>query len=125
MGQGTITLGGSAFSVPAMLPTGPTMYRIANAGEDAHEFFVGRLGTGKTATDLQTALANPSDSDLPDWFEPFGGMEGMKAGGMGVVELNLQPGSYAAVWLWEATRSRNATARPKVSPRVRPASWAW
>jgi hypothetical protein len=97
MGQGTLTLGGSAFSVPAMLPTGTTMYRIVNAGEDAHEFFVGRLGTGKTAADLQTALANPSDSGLPDWFEPFGGMEGMKAGGMGVVVLNLQPGSYAAV----------------------------
>jgi hypothetical protein len=97
MGRGTIMLGGSAFVVPAMLPAGQSMYRITNAGKEAHEFFVGRLGTGKTAADLQTALANPSDSDLPEWFEPFGGMEGMKAGGVGAVVLDLQPGSYAAV----------------------------
>jgi len=96
-GSGTFTLGGNGSDWPATLPSGRSMYRVANKADAVREFFVGRLATGKTVADLKKALADPAANGTPDWFEAFGGMEGLKPTGMGVVRLDLKPGNYAAV----------------------------
>ena len=96
-GRGTIPLGGDGSEWPTTLPVGKSMYRVTNKADGVREFFVGRLATGKTVDDLKQALADPASNNPPDWFEPFGGMEGLKPGGMGIVSLDLKPGSYAAV----------------------------
>jgi len=96
-GNGTFTLGGNGSDWPATLPSGRSMYRVTNKADAVREFFVGRLGTGKTVDDLKKALADPAANGTPDWFEAFGGMEGLKPTGMGVVRLDLKPGNYAAV----------------------------
>ncbi len=96
-GNGTIPLGGNGSDWPATFPAGKSMYRVSNKADGVREFFVGRLATGKTADDLKRALTDPASNGTPDWFEPFGGMEGLKPGGMGIAILDLKPGSYAAV----------------------------
>jgi len=97
IGNGTVILGGNASEWPAMLPSGRSMYRVTNKADAVREFFIGRLATGKTVDDLQHALADPAANNPPDWFEAFGGMEGLKPTGMGIVILDLKPGNYAAV----------------------------
>ena len=96
-GSGTIILGGDGSDWPTTLPSGKSMYRVINKADALREFFIGRLATGKTVDDLTQALADPASNNPPDWFEPFGGMEGLKTEGMGIVSLDLQPGNYAAV----------------------------
>ncbi len=96
-GSGTIILGGDGSDWPATLSSGKSMYRVTNKADVLREFFIGRLATGKSVDDLKQALADPAANNPPDWFEPFGGMEGLKTEGMGVVSLDLQPGNYAAV----------------------------
>ncbi len=96
-GNGTFTLGGNGADWPTTLPSGRSMYRVTNKADAVREFFVGRLATGKTVDDLKKALADPAANGTPDWFEAFGGMEGLKPTGMGIVRLDLKPGNYAAV----------------------------
>lgn len=96
-GSGTFTLGGNGSDWPTTLAAGKGMYRVTNKVDAAREFFIGRLATGKTVDDLKQALADPAANSPPDWFEPFGGMEGLKPNGMGIVRLDLKPGTYAAV----------------------------
>lgn len=96
-GNGTFALGGNGVEWPTTLPAGRSMYRVTNKADAVREFFVGRLATGKTVDDLKHALADPAANGTPDWFEAYGGMEGLKPTGMGVVRLDLKAGNYAAV----------------------------
>lgn len=96
-GSGTFTLGNNGSDWPTTLAAGKSMYRVTNKADAAREFFIGRLATGKTVDDLKQALADPAANNPPDWFEPLGGMEGLKLNGVGVVSLDLKSGSYAAV----------------------------
>ncbi len=97
IGSGTFALGGNGVEWPATLPSGRSMYRVTNKADAVREFFIGRLATGKTVDDLKQALADPAANGTPDWFEAYGGMEGLKPTGMGVVRLDLKAGNYAAV----------------------------
>ncbi len=114
-GKGTLALGGGALTLPAILPAGRSMYRVTNGGQDPHAFFYGRIPADKTVDDVIQAASDPNSNGPPPWFEPFGGMDGLKPGGAGNVVFDLAAGNYAAVDITYAENSKPVVTVFKVS----------
>ncbi len=84
-----------AFDLPDSLPAGPVTIKVINDGPEPHEFNILKLADGKTAADVMQFLSGAAGGPPP--FTPVGGMNGLDMGLWGYAELNLEPGTYAAI----------------------------
>jgi hypothetical protein len=95
--SGVITLRDFSINMPATLPAGRHSYQVISEGPQWHEMVVMRLAPGKTLQDAHSFFTSPAGGPPP--FTWVGGMQGLEAGGAGIMTLDLAPGEYAAVCL--------------------------
>lgn len=92
----TVTTSDYHFSLPRVLPAGPTTFVLVNRGRELHHLDLVRLADGKTVDDLVRALHTPGP--LPSWATPVGGPNGTDPGARSLpTTLTLEPGRYAAL----------------------------
>ena len=93
--SGEITLRDFQFQMPDVVPAGPVTYHVTNAGPgNPHEFAIVKLNPGVTIDDVRNAIVTPSG---PPPFKAVGGFQAISPNGDGYVNLNLEPGEYAAI----------------------------
>jgi uncharacterized cupredoxin-like copper-binding protein len=90
----TVSMKDFLFDFPESLPPGPRIIKVVNNGPEPHEFNLLRLEEGKTVEDVKQFLAAPNG---PPPFLPIGGMNGLDVGASGYVEIDFEPGTYAAI----------------------------
>jgi polyhydroxyalkanoate synthesis regulator phasin len=73
---------------------GPVAFTMTNAGEEEHELSFGRLADGVT---LEQILAFEGDPEAEGLATDLGGECCLEPGGAGVVNVDLQPGTWALV----------------------------
>jgi hypothetical protein len=73
---------------------GPVAFTMTNAGEEDHELGFGRLADGVT---LEQLLAFEGDPEAEGLATDLGGECCLEPGGAGVVNVDLQPGTWALV----------------------------
>jgi len=79
------------FVLPENINSGKQTWEISNEGPQPHEIMVMKLGDNMTMADIQ-AYFESMEGAPP--FEFMGGMQGLSVGEKGILELNLNPGSY-------------------------------
>lgn len=96
-----ITLVDFAFAITAELKTGEQLWEIANLGKQPHEMFVFRVDDDATLPDVTEALttammsAEAGPPEIP--FETAFAWTPMSPDTRAWVEVDLEPGTYAAV----------------------------
>ncbi|MCB0210294.1 MAG: hypothetical protein KDJ52_13235 [Anaerolineae bacterium] len=83
-----------AYILPSTIKAGPQVWEIVNAGEQPHEIALIKLAGGKTLADAQAFMANPHGTPP---FRNIGGLQGIDPGETGWLNIDLTPGTYAAI----------------------------
>lgn len=89
-----VTLKDFAIEVPETLSPGATTWKVWNNGSQPHEVGLMRLAEGKTMSDLEAFMQDPS-GDQP--FAYVGGMAALDPGKSAWVTLTLEPGEYVGL----------------------------
>ncbi len=82
-----------AFTGPEQLESGWQTVRLINHGRDVHQMQFLGLPPGRTAADVEQALASRSPS-LPNWLRRNGGVNSVAPGHEASAVINLDPGEY-------------------------------
>lgn len=82
-----------AFVMPDEAEAGVVTFNISNAGEELHEYALGRLATGKTLDDVKAALASGQE-EPPEWFTDAGGVPLLSPGEELGLTRQLEAGTY-------------------------------
>jgi hypothetical protein len=85
-----------AFVMPDRIKGGTVTMDIANSGREPHEFGLARIDPGKTAADVQKALAK-SGENAPKWLHDIGGVPPITPGERLSITRRLTPGTYAFI----------------------------
>lgn len=88
-----------AFVMPDRISGGWTTLRLANKGEEWHEFALFRLEDGKTLADVKKVLSDPKSQQQgpPAWVEIRAGIPTLADDGTAALTQRLDPGRYALV----------------------------
>ncbi len=81
-----------AYQAPDSVPAGYVAFTLVNDGPGIHHGTIIRLDSGKTATDLVTALAHPGP--MPAWAVALGGPNAPAPGASSNGTVLLTPGNY-------------------------------
>jgi hypothetical protein len=81
-----------AYVAPDSIPAGYVAFTLVNDGPGIHHTTIVRLDSGKTASDLVTALGHPGP--MPIWAVAVGGANAPAPGDTTNATLSLDPGSY-------------------------------
>ena len=81
------------FTGPEQMEAGWQTVRLVNRGRDVHQIQFLGLPAGKTAEDVQQALAGRMPS-LPNWLRRYGGVNSVAPGNQASVAIKLDPGTY-------------------------------
>ncbi len=82
-----------AYVAPDSIPAGYVAFTLVNDGPGIHHVAIVRLDSGKTVSDLVTALGHPGP--IPSWAVLFGGPNAVPSGASSNATLSLTPGNYA------------------------------
>ena len=82
-----------AFVMPSEGEAGVVRFDISNAGEELHEFALGRLAEGKTIADVKAYLASGRE-DPPAWITDVGGVPLLSPGEKLGLTRELEAGTY-------------------------------
>ena len=95
----TVTATDYALEAPDTVPSGLTVVRLVNRGDQPHAATLVRLDAGKTLPEYIQAYgeANRARAARPDWASFHGGPSALMPQGEGNATLHLQPGNYAWV----------------------------
>jgi len=96
----TMRLADYAFGNPASIPSGTRHIAVVNDATQPHEVVLFQLAPGKTTTDLAAfaaAIDGQGTFEGPPPGHLRGGIVGLAPGGTGMMEVNLEPGSYALI----------------------------
>lgn len=117
--NGSFTMQDFPFTMPSALPAGRTTYPVTNVGAQLHELNVLRLAPGTTAQDALAWDTAPAGAPA---FEAVGGINGFSPDGSGYMTLDLQPGTYVAIY-FKTCRTPPAAYRPNLNTLVVPSDW--
>ena len=82
-----------AFVMPDEGEAGVVRFDISNAGDELHEYALGRLDEGKTLADVK-ALLESGEEDPPEWFTDVGGVPLLSPGEKLGLTRELEAGTY-------------------------------
>jgi hypothetical protein len=82
-----------AFVMPAEAEAGVVSFQVSNAGDELHEYALGRLDAGKTVEDVKAFLASGGE-DAPEWFTDVGGVPLLSPGEELTLTRKLPPATY-------------------------------
>lgn len=85
-----------AYGIPASIPAGQQLWKVVNEGAQPHEMLLAQLTPGATAMDFAMAAFDPAASGPPPG-QPIGGLQAIMPGSSAWLELDLAPGTYAAI----------------------------
>jgi uncharacterized cupredoxin-like copper-binding protein len=83
-----------SFTFPAMVYPGEQIWKVIAESQQPHELLLIRLNDGATLEEAQAWFHQPAG---PPPFSNAGGLQGIDAGEVGYLHLNLQPGTYVAL----------------------------
>jgi hypothetical protein len=86
------------FEGPDTVPSGLTVLRLQNRGQESHHIQLVQLTEGKSPSDLAAAFQGAL-IEFPRWAKRTGGPNGVGSGGEAEALLDLQPGSYVLICL--------------------------
>ena len=92
--DGTVRMLDFSFVLPSEIKAGPQVWEVTNEGQQPHEIALIKLAEGKTMVDVQAFMHSPAGAPP---FEDAGGLQGIDSGETAWVNLDLQPGNYAAL----------------------------
>ena len=97
-----------AFVMPSELEGGWTTLRLANVGEEPHEFALAKLDQGKTRADVLSVLSDPKTQDHgpPDWVEIRAGIPTLGRGETASLTQELEQGRYALICFLDGPSGR-------------------
>lgn len=84
-----------AYVAPDSIPAGYVAFTLVNDGPGIHHAAIIRLDSGKTASDLVTALGHPGP--IPAWAVLFGGPNAVPSGASSNAIVSLTPGNYVMI----------------------------
>jgi hypothetical protein len=90
----TIKLKDFSFVLPSEIKAGEQIWKVVNEGPQIHEIMIIKLAEDKGVADVQTFLQSPHGA-AP--FTNIGGFQALTPGETGWLNLNLEPGEYAAL----------------------------
>ena len=91
--DGGITMKEFSYSLPQVITQSRLLtLQVSNLGTEPHEMNIIKLAQGKGVQDVQAFFRSPSG---PPPFEELGGLATIDAGGVGWLQIHLEPGSYA------------------------------
>ena len=88
----TVTLFEFDFQLPANVSSGAQIWKVVNAGRMPHELQLAAIPAGTTRDDLLDAIGR---AQMPG--TPVGGLSQLSPGSAAWLEVDLPPGTYAAV----------------------------
>lgn len=91
--NGQVTLKDFSIEIPESLSPGATTWKVSNTGSQPHELALMKLAEGKTMSDFEAYMQDPS-GEQP--FTSAGGMGALDPGLSGWNNLTLEPGDYVA-----------------------------
>jgi len=104
MVDGTVRLFDFNFEFPETVAAGRQLWAVTNTGEEPHELLLVRSTEPVTAEQVMELMASPSEEATPtgggpsfDDFEPVGGIGWLSPGVTAWTEVDLVPGTYAAL----------------------------
>ena len=99
-----VTMQDFAFVMPEEIASGPQVWRVDNAGPQPHLMIVDRVPDGTTFDQVISSLQSlmtggtPAAGGLAEQdFQGAGGLEASSVGQTAWIELDLEPGTYAAI----------------------------
>jgi hypothetical protein len=92
---GEVGLQDFAFALPESIGAGEQRWEVTNAGSQTHEMLLARLEPGATAIDFAMAFGDPAATEPPPGV-PLGGVGPIEPGTATWLDLDLEPGTYAA-----------------------------
>jgi hypothetical protein len=101
--DGTVSEQEFAFGLPAQIVAGHHVWKVINAGQQPHEFYVGKVPAGTTVEQVMGLFSAPPDATLPagglDFSEitNVGGLSLLSPGRAAWAVLDLAPGTYLAM----------------------------
>jgi uncharacterized cupredoxin-like copper-binding protein len=90
----TIKLMDFSFVLPAEIKAGEQVWEVVNEGPQIHEIMIVKLAEDKGVADVQSFLQSPHGAPP---FTNLGGFQALTPGETGWLNLNLEPGEYAAL----------------------------
>lgn len=114
----TVTASDYAFVIPDSVASGVTTFRLMNHGAEIHHMQIVRLDSGKTMSDLQTAMQQPGLP--PAWAVFVGGVGVIPPHGHGgsSITANLKPGQHVLLCFIPSPDGMPHIARGMVRPFV-------
>ncbi len=82
------------FALPTEVKPGKQVWKVINQGPQPHEVALLKLAEGKTMEDVGKFFAKPEGAPP---FEAIAGMQGLSIGKYAYLNLDLKPGTYAAL----------------------------
>jgi hypothetical protein len=127
----TVTTTEFAFTAPASIPAGTTLFHFVNSGKELHHVAVIRLENGKTLKDYMDAMKKPGPpGPLPSWAVDAGGPNAAAPGHSVDAILTLTPGNYVLACFIPSPGEqaphlmkgmvKTLTVTPSASPSVEP-----
>jgi hypothetical protein len=86
-----------AYTMPDTIPAGLTTFVLRDEGKEEHHMTLARVDSGRTLTDVLTALKAGPEAAPPRWLLPVGGPNAPAPGGTSNATLELAPGNYVAL----------------------------
>ena len=99
----TITMDDYQFQFPDEVAAGQQVWEVTNEFDQPHEMFIVRTPRRLTVDEVNQILTLEEDAELPPGlpnpaeFQDLGGVAPISEGQTVYVEMNLEPGAYAAV----------------------------
>jgi hypothetical protein len=99
--DGEVSLFEYGFKFPETLAAGRQVWKVTNAGREAHELLLVSVPDGTTVEQIaelvNSDFATPVAGLNEESVVPAGGLGWLSPGGIGWTEVDLQPGTYAAL----------------------------
>jgi uncharacterized cupredoxin-like copper-binding protein len=92
----TFVMADFVYGIPDAIPAGRQTWHIVNEGTQPHEMLLARLEPGATALDFAMAAFDPTATAPPPGV-PVGGLQAIDPGTSAWLDLDLVPGTYAAI----------------------------
>lgn len=88
----TVTLFEYDFQLPASITSGDQLWKVVNAGREPHELVLVAVPDGTTRDELLDVVENGYVAG-----DPAGGLDMLSPGAVAWIEVDVAPGTYAAV----------------------------
>ncbi len=84
-----------AYTLPASIQAGPTIWKVVNDGPQPHEMTVVKLDDGVSVDDFVTYVTQNGPADIPG--TSLGGVQGLQEGLASYLSYDLEPGEYVVL----------------------------